>query len=206
MEKIQLRRKIATLRDTLSPEVREEYSARIRERLESLPEYQAAGVVSYFVSFRSEVNTVPVIQDALENGKRVLLPITELEKKQLIFSELRNFAIELSPGAYGILEPGREYIRPVPGEEIDIVLAPGLVFDLRGYRVGYGGGFYDRFLASLEERPLVVALAFDLQVIKEPVPHEKYDIPVDLIVTEKRLIICNEDNLEKYISAKKKGR
>lgn len=192
MEKSRLRKQIATLRDALPREVWSEYSALIKDSLENLHEYQAAETVSYFVSFRSEVNTVPVIKQALENGKRVLLPITELEEKQLLFSELRNFDVELAPGTYGILEPKPEYIRPVSGEAIELILAPGLVFDLAGYRVGYGGGFYDKFLATLEKRPLVVALAFDFQVIDEPVPHEDFDIPVDLIITEKRLIICNK--------------
>lgn len=193
MDKIQLRKEISQRRDALKEDLRVEYAQLIKERLENLPVYQNAKTISYFVSFRSEVNTVPLIEEALLNHKRVLLPITNLAERQLIFSELRNFREELLHGAYGILEPKPEYVRPIPGEEIDLVLTPGLVFDKRGYRIGYGGGFYDRFFAGLTVAPLKIALAYDLQVIDRLIPAEPFDMPVDMIVTEKRLIICHRE-------------
>ncbi|AZR73085.1 5-formyltetrahydrofolate cyclo-ligase [Anoxybacter fermentans] len=196
MDKQTLRRKISQLRDQLSERKRELYSKKIRQRLEGLLSYKKAHTILYFVSFRSEVNTIPLIKKGLAIGKRVILPITNLSTGRLTFSELKDFDKELVVGTYGILEPKKEFIRPVQPEEIDFVLMPGLVFDHNGYRIGYGGGFYDRFLGELTRRPKLVAVAYELQVMDKPLPHEDHDIPVDMIVTEKRLIYCVKNRKE----------
>lgn len=193
MEKKDLRKEISRLRDQMDLELRRQYSLAIQTTVEGLSTYQKARTVSYFVSFRSEVDTLLLIQSGLMSGKRVVLPITDVENKCLIFSELQDFERELTLSTYGILEPKPEFIRPVSYQEIDLVLTPGLVFDLFGYRIGYGGGFYDRFLGEVDPRPETVALAFDLQVFAEVLPHDRYDIPVDQIVTEKRTILCKEN-------------
>lgn len=190
MNKKELRQSISRMRDRLTPEERAAYSRIIQDHLLKMESYQQAHTVTYFVSFRSEVDTIPLIKQGLASGKRVLLPITDLKNRQLLFSELRDFERELCLSSYGILEPKPEWIRLVPVDEIDFILTPGLVFDRLGYRIGYGGGFYDRFLASLTQKPPTVAVAYSLQVLEEALPHEEYDIPVDWIATETGLIHC----------------
>lgn len=190
MEKKELRQAILRLRDELSPEEREIYSCTIRKHVESLPVYREAQIISYFVSFKSEVDMIPLIRQGLAEGKRVLLPIADGESRKLIFSELRDFDTELSLSTYGILEPKKEFLRPVAYEDIELVLTPGVVFDRLGYRIGYGGGYYDRFLGSLSVKPPTVAIAFDLQVADGQLPREEFDMPVDQIITERRTIPC----------------
>lgn len=192
MEKKELRQAILRLRDQLSPEERASYSRTIRTHVESLPVYREAQTVAYFVSFKSEVDMIPLIRQGLAEGKRVLLPIADIESRKLTFSELQDFDVELSLSTYGILEPKKEFIRPVAYEEIELVLTPGVVFDRLGYRIGYGGGFYDRFLGSLAVKPPTVAIAFDLQVSDSLLPREGFDMPVDQIITERRKIPCED--------------
>ncbi len=188
-----MRKEISRLRDQLSLKERKQYSEMIQRRITELSIYQEARTILYFVSFRSEVDTIPLIQDGLALNKRVVLPISDPSRGCLTFSEMRDCERELSPGAYGILEPKKEFMRPVQAPEIDFVLMPGLVFDLYGYRIGYGGGYYDRFLGELASKPSLIAIAFDLQIYNEPLPYEEHDIPVDFIATEKRLINCREN-------------
>ncbi len=193
LEKEVLRKEISRLRDELSITDRQLFSRSIHKRVLSHPEYQKADTILYFISFRSEIDTISLIKDGLISGKKVVIPITNLEEGYLTFSELRDFEQELEYGAYNILEPKTEYIRPVVPEEIELVLNPGLVFDELGYRIGYGGGYYDRFLGGLDKKPFLLAPAYELQVISDAIPYEEYDIPVDLIATERRLIPCREN-------------
>lgn len=192
MDKQSLRNRIQRLRGQLTEEERQRFSLEICRQVSAISQYQRAKTILYFMSFRSEVETRPLILEGLAQQKKVILPLTDIDQQKLSFSELRNLATELQIGAYGICEPKAEYIRTVSAREIDLVLTPGLVFDETGYRIGYGGGYYDRFLGSLRKKPFLIALAFELQVLHTPLPVEEFDIPVDLIVTERRVILCQE--------------
>ncbi len=187
--KKELRKKVQELRDALPLEKREELSARISENLWSVPEFAVAKTVLFFISFRSEVNTLPMIERALAEGKRVCVPCTEMEEKSMVASRLHDLEKDLRLGNYNILEPRRECLDPVPPEEIDIVLMPGVAFDLTGGRLGYGGGYYDRFLERCRPRCRLIALAFELQIV-EHVPCADHDHHIHKIVTEKRVIDC----------------
>jgi len=104
-------------------------------------------------------------------------------------SIIKNFD-ELEPGYYNILTPKQEFIRYIDPSEIDLVIVPGAVFDREGYRVGYGGGYYDKFLSSKIRKDISkIAIAFDLQIV-DKVPREEHDISVDYIITEKEIIKC----------------
>jgi 5-formyltetrahydrofolate cyclo-ligase len=188
-KKKELRKKVQELRDALPLEKREELSARIAENLWSVPEFAAAETVLFFISFRSEVNTLPMIERALAEGKRVCVPCTDMDDKSMTASRLRDISRDLQLGNYNILEPRPECLDPVPADEIDVVLMPGVAFDLTGGRLGYGGGYYDRFLEKCSPRCLLVALAFELQVV-EHVPCADHDHHIHKIVTESRVIDC----------------
>ena len=180
MTKAQLRRELKRKRAALSPEERRQCSLRICALVEASPVFRQARTVFLFASFGTEVDTFPLLGRALLSGKRVALPRTLLSEKRLVFHRIFTLG-ELVPGAYGIPEPPPE--NPVvPCEEADLVLVPGLAFDREGFRLGYGGGFYDRILRKI--RAPRVGLAFSFQLI-ERVPREEHDLPVDGVVTEK---------------------
>ena len=172
------------LRASLDPEERVRLVARIEERLVAIPDFVAAGSVLLFYSFGSEVATSGLVDQARARGRRVLLPYVEgeaLQAAEVIAGEA------MVPTAYGPKEPPRR--RAVAPGEVDLVVAPGLAFDRRGYRLGYGGGFYDRYLARLRPNATRTAIGFSFQVIDE-VPAGSGDEPVHLVVTEDETIDC----------------
>jgi len=181
-----LRREILKLRDGLLPEERGEKSKRIRGKLFALPEFKAAKTVLFYSAKGSEVETKRAIKKTLSSGKKVGLPI--VKGKNLFFSQILQFG-ELSPSTFGILEP--KECRPISLDKADLTIIPGIAFDTQGNRIGFGKGFYDRFLEKIPERVLKIGLAFELQ-ITATVPKTLTDIPVDKIITEKRIIKCNQ--------------
>jgi len=182
--KKEIRKKALAARDSLLPEQRTAKSREIEERLFSLPEFKAARIVLFFASFRSEVDTGSMIRRALTFGKRVVLP--KVEGTELALYEIADWDKDVSPGAWGIPEPLES--KPVTLDEIDLILVPGAAFDGQGNRVGYGAGFYDKLLSAFTKT--TVALAFETQIVPQ-VPAELHDIPIDKIVTERRVIIAH---------------
>jgi 5-formyltetrahydrofolate cyclo-ligase len=181
-----LRRAAIERRDLLSAGERSAKSERIVDRVLGLPEVGAARTVMAFWSFGSEVQTAALIQRLHEAGKRVVLP-------RLVEGEIA--AVTYAPGdpvaatSFGAMEPvGAEL---VPAEDVDVVIVPGVAFDRRGGRVGYGGGFYDRLLSRAPSAP-AVAVAFDVQLV-DGVPQGRNDSRVDVIVTEDEVIRPRHD-------------
>lgn len=187
MQKKELRRRIIELRDRLSPADIRLKSNLIAERLYKLPDYEKADTVMFFLSFGSEVDTRAMVEETIARKKSVLVPKPVPKTRELIASLLLNWDDDLAPGFYGIPEPHDGALRPQPPSSIDLLIVPGVAFDLRGNRLGYGGGYYDRFFSFLREDVPLAALAFDLQV-RSAIPVDEWDCPVDLIITEKRLI------------------
>jgi len=166
-------------------------SRRIRENLFSLPEFRCARTIAFYVSKdeAKEVRTQEMILEALKTGKRVVVPFVTGDSME--FSEISGLS-DLSPGTFGIQEPRPEIRRPVPLKEIDLVIVPGVAFDMSGGRIGYGRGFYDRFLRRfLSERPdaRLIGLAFEAQIV-EKVERKSSDVPVHILVTEERVVRC----------------
>lgn len=158
-------------------------SRSIFEHLLTLPEFNQASAVMLYMDFRKEVQTEPIIEHCLKHGKKVILPVVSEDKKNLVLIEITSLKNDLTLSSFGILEPvvRPESIRKI--EDIDLILSPGVAFDRTGYRLGYGGGYYDRLLSGKHDRIKVWALAFDLQIV-EAVPREDYDQQIDGIVTE----------------------
>lgn len=188
LNKKELRRLILSRRESLSTAEVEEKSRAITFRLLAMPVFQQAKTVMAYIQFRREVQTTAIIAAALQAGKRVAVPVTDTVGKRLIPSLLCDPERDLAPGAYGILEPKPEAIRPLVAGEIDLVLVPGVVFDLHCNRIGYGGGYYDRFLPSTGKNCCWLALAFELQLV-ERIPVEEFDLPVHMVVTEERVLV-----------------
>ena len=188
--KQELRQSLRAVRDALTPAEREAKSAAIAARLQAEPSCQSAHTLMFFVSMRSEVCTEPAIRSALSPQGRVVVPRTYWSERRLEASELRDFDADLAAGTFGVPEPKPECYRPVAPYAIDLVILPGLAFDVQGGRTGYGGGLYDRFLKRVPRIVPRIALAYELQVVEE-VPMKPYDQRVDLILTEDRRIDCH---------------
>lgn len=159
-------------------------SRRVIERLVSLPEYQSAGMVLFYVDVRSEVRTRWFFPEVLQAGKRLVVPYCD-------GAELKLFRLldlsELVSGRFGILEPEpklRDHPdRGVVPDELDLLLVPGVAFDRTGGRLGHGFGFYDRLLKSAGPGIPKIGLAFACQIVPK-VPMEPHDVALDAIVTE----------------------
>ncbi len=159
----------------------------IEERFFGLREVRSARTVLFFASFRSEVDTFGMICRSLDHGKKVVLPRVNARELEL----LEIMAIgELAPGYMGIPEPFISSAeRQVSVNDIDVIIVPGAVFDDCGNRIGYGGGYYDRLLSHLQSNTIVIAPAYEEQVIPS-VPAEPHDRKVHIIITDKRTIRC----------------
>lgn len=153
------------------------------EQLKSLPEFQNNTWIYCYLAIGSEVDTISLISQLKKMGKKVAAP--KVEEDEIAFYEIESIR-ECRPGAYGILEPASY---KAPAEEPGLLLIPGLAFDKNGNRLGYGGGFYDKYLKA-HPTFSCAALAFELQII-DAVPCEEHDTSVDYIVTPERIIDCH---------------
>lgn len=178
-----LRRKVLAARDELPPEQRREKSAAIGAALLGLEPLRRAETLLVYVNFRSEVETLGLIEELLEAGKLVVAPRTRVAGKRLELFLLGNPELDLRPGYQGIPEPDPARCPLVAAGDIEAVIVPGSVFDRHGGRLGYGGGYYDRFLAADAPRALRIGIAFDLQVV-ERLPLLPHDQPLHWLVTE----------------------
>ena len=187
MDKKVLRKEILEKRSLLKPDEIELKSQEIKNKLFSLDDFKRSNFIFSFISFKNEVHTHDIIKDSIAMDKRVGVPITVDETRKLLVSEIIDFDRELEIGYYNILTPKENFKRIVPPQLVDLVLVPGLAFDKYGFRVGYGGGYYDRFFASLNKDIIKIGLCYHMQILPE-VPIDSYDIPVDYIITEKEII------------------
>ena len=200
-EKARLRKEILRKRNLISPEVRAQKSRAIMERLYKLEEFRSARLLHIFVSFGSEASTEDIIKDSLKEGKRIVVPIIEHNARRLILSEITDYDLDLAPGRWGILEPKKEAIRFIDPDHLDLILAPGVAFDASCRRLGHGAGYYDRLLAGCKDRPFTIGLAYEMQVIDD-VPVMEYDVKIDGVITEERVIRA-KDKVKAKVEAKK---
>ncbi len=187
MNKADLRKKMISLRNALSREEVKNRSQVITSRLLSLEAYKTAQVIIIFVSFGNEVNTKGFIDKAIEDGKRIAVPLCIPKGKVLLPCEITSMH-DLAPGTWGILEPTREKCRPVNSNEIDLAVVPGLAFDYSLNRLGYGAGYYDRFLPTLPSEAVKLGIGYDFQLLNR-IPVEKFDFPLTGVLTETKLFL-----------------
>jgi 5-formyltetrahydrofolate cyclo-ligase len=179
-----LRKAILARRDAMDAGTRIASSRAILDGITALDGYHASGLVLAYVGFGSELKTDALLRDVLDRGKTLMLPRVNRQERRLELYEVKDPARDLALGTWGIREPKSDRCPRAEPEAVGIVLVPGVAFDPGGGRLGYGGGYHDRLLARLPRpRPLMVAGAFELQIVEE-VPLEEHDARVDLIVTE----------------------
>ena len=180
-----VRRRVLSKRDSLPPALRESQGRLVVDRFLQLPEVEGAGIVMAFWSFGSEVPTAPLLKALRERGSRVALPrIVEGDLDVRLWAP----GDPTSETAFGAREPA-DGVAVMP-REIDVVVTPGVAFDRKGRRLGYGGGFYDRFLAATRLDALRVGIAFDVQLLDEDLPGGEFDLGVDLVVTGSETVRC----------------
>ena len=178
MDKKALRREIGAKKSALNAAEIVARSDVLAEKLFNTRQYKACRSLYAYLSFNQEVRTDPIIERAWADGKRVAVP--KVMGSEMVFIWIDSFAA-LGPGYYGIPEPIAD--GPIADDEQALILMPGLAFDPQGHRVGYGGGFYDRFLEGEPDHPLV-ALCYDFQMYAH-LEVESHDIPVDLVIVDR---------------------
>jgi 5-formyltetrahydrofolate cyclo-ligase len=176
-----LRRRRSIARGKLSA-----LSKHVEENLLSLKEYRDAKLVVSYCAKDDEVQTRDIIERALADRKRVAVIATEVRSKTLRFHEISSFADDLAPGAFGILEPKPGKTSQVSIEDADVVLVPLVAWDEEGHRLGYGAGYFDRALVGADSTTKV-GLALESQRLRH-IPASRHDIPLDVIVTERRVV------------------
>ena len=181
-----LRKRILRKRDLLSRQERHENSTIIINSLWGIKSFTSAKNIMLYINFRSEVETMPLIEACRHKNIRITAPLTIVKPPRLIPYPITNPEKDLRPGYCNIPEPDSDRLTSWDPADIDVVLLPGSVFDLHGGRLGYGGGFYDRFLSQEAPQAIRIALAFEMQVI-DKVPVQDHDMPVHYLVTEKRV-------------------
>lgn len=175
MDKKELRRQIRERKRAMTAQEIESKSQALAELFFASEQYRQAKTLYGYLPYNQEVRTVPMLQKALEDGKRVAVPKVYGEEMSFIYMEDLS---QVSLGYAGIPEPIAD--GPVAEDPEALVLMPGMAFDPQGHRIGYGGGFYDKFLASEPNHP-TVALCYDFQVM-DRLETEEFDIPVDLVL------------------------
>ena len=175
MDKKELRKKIREQKRAMTPERIEQASDKLGELFRATELYRNAKTIYGYLPYNQEVRTVPMLEQALADGKRVAVPkIYGDEMKFIYLTDLTQVA----EGYAGIPEPVAD--GPVADDPTALVLMPGLAFDKEGHRIGYGGGFYDKFLAQEPNHP-TIALCYDFQMLVQ-LPTEEFDIPVDCVL------------------------
>ncbi len=179
-----LRQDAREKRQSLSPDSYATKSRIIRGKLEGLLQFISAKKIMAYVSTKEEVNTHDLIKDCIQKGQTICLP--KVDGNEIKIIQVSSWE-QLESGAFNILEPTSddEAINP---EDLDLIIVPGIAFDRRGHRLGFGRGFYDRILKKTTAYK--VGLAFHEQIIDE-IPNEEHDVPMDLIITDTSLITPN---------------
>ena len=176
MDKKELRKKYTKVRAEV--EDKEGKDKLIRKNLRELEIYKKAKSVFVFISYRSEVETRGIIEDILADGKKLLVPL--VKGSEMIAVEVKGID-DLEPNKMGILEPksGKEVT------DVDLTITPGLAFDKAGFRLGYGGGYYDKFFAKVDT--IRMGIGYSDQYV-ESIVHEDYDKALEYLLTEEGLI------------------
>ena len=185
--KAQMRAEVAAAMRAMSAEAWKEASRLVCERVLDLPEVTAAKVLMAYVSLAREIDPGDVGMTQLENGRSLVVPRCDWAESTLCAVEVREWNQEgWGVGRGGVAEPTGQTRAP---REIDVILVPGMAFDVEGGRLGRGGGFYDRFLVHPDFRGCTIGLAADEQIVAR-VPMEEWDQRVSVVVTPTRTIRC----------------
>ena len=190
MDKEGIRKDILSRRGCLKAEEMEEKSLAISSRLFEMEEFENATRIMFYLSFSSEVRTFSMIKRAIDGGKRIFAPY--VLDDGIDFAEIKKLDKDLKNNRWGILEPREELrIGGLSREILEAIIVPGIAFDREFRRLGYGRGYYDRFLGLFlkkrRECPVFIGLCYELQLI-DRLPENQQDVKMDKIVTENQAL------------------
>ncbi|MDH3360107.1 MAG: 5-formyltetrahydrofolate cyclo-ligase [Desulfobulbaceae bacterium] len=191
MDRQTLRKNILATRDALPETERRAKSAAIIKNLWEIKEFSDSRAPFIYVHFRSEAETDQLISQCLTHNKEVIVPLTLTQEKRLDPYLITDPKTQLVSGYCNIPEPDPKKATLFDAMRIDVVILPGSVFDAKGGRLGYGGGYYDRFLTDQAPQALRIGIAYEMQLVAE-VPLLPHDQRLDYLVTEKRIIRIND--------------
>ena len=187
LEKQRLREEHLAAREALSEQERSVLDNRITQKLLATSEYAEATTVLTYVSVSSEVSTRMFIECALRDGKTVAVPRC-LPGHCLEFVAIASLE-QLVAAPFNLLEPAKELPAVTEDQKNNsICIVPALLVDTKGYRLGYGAGFYDRFLSTYSGKK--ICLAYQQNLSKTMLPHTEFDVPVDMVITESDVLAC----------------
>ena len=181
MDKKEIRKNMISKRDNILKEAKEIMDKNIILKLKESEYYKKSKNIFIYLGFGSEIDTMSYIQEFINEGKHIFIPRTDIKTKKMEAVEITSLE-GLKENKYGILEPDdskEEFCK----NNLDLIILPGVAFDLVGKRIGYGGGYYDRYLENIDKKIIKVALIYDFQLL-ENVPAEEHDIKADYIITE----------------------
>lgn len=178
--KMRLRAQFRAIREAMDPAVREEADRSIAETVRKLWQYRVSRQILVYVSTPIEVDTHRIITQALADGKRVAVPRCVPDTRNMEFYYIESMD-DLSPGSFGVLEPQADPARLVSDFSYAMCLIPAFSYDFSGYRLGYGKGYYDRFLAGFDGH--MIGLCYS-SCVRRSLPHGRFDRSVQLLVTE----------------------
>lgn len=179
--KIELRSKYKKLRSNMTAEQKAKLDQALTDNFISNSEYKSADTLFAFVSKDIEVETKYIINHALFQGKKVAVPKCKTDDRLMDFYYINSFD-DLTKGAYDIMEPDTSKCKLAQDYSSGICMVPGLVYDREGYRLGFGKGYYDRFLMNFKGTTIGICYS---RCIVEELPRGYYDKPIDLVITEK---------------------
>ncbi len=189
--KKEIRRRMLTMRRKLMPSEAFDLSWLAQEKVMGLDAWQKAGEIVLYMNFRNEVLTDVLMGDALSQGKEVLLPRCRPDTPGVMDLVRVPHAGAVVTGKFGIPEPDPELCKQENASSPDLIVVPGVAFDRRGLRLGYGGGYYDRLLGGKDKarfaKSLLVGLCYDFQLV-EFLPREEWDTAVAVVVTQEDVL------------------
>jgi 5-formyltetrahydrofolate cyclo-ligase len=166
----------------------------ITEKLLSMNCIQQASTIMLYLDFNNEVKTDQLITKLISLRKTVTSPVTIKDERKLIPYEITNLKEGIKIGAYGIREPNKDISNEIDVKNIDVLIVPAVAYDKNCYRLGYGGGYYDRFIERLRDDAITIGIAFDLQLF-DSIPKEEHDAQLNYIITESSTYVGKNKNL-----------
>lgn len=179
-----LRKSMKKTRNSISESEKLNLSKLVFSKLEASNDYKNASSIFVFVSFASEIFTHDFIKNSIKNSKKIYIPYIDKDKNIMYATKLEKFE-DLELGFYNILALPKEKILLADPKNINLIIVPGLIFGKNFYRIGYGGGYYDKFMSQNNITAKKVGICFDFQLI-EHVEHEAHDVQIDRIITDVR--------------------
>ena len=189
MTKNELRQKYRALRDSFGEEFINKASYSTSNNLQKIEEFVKADIVLLYYPTKNEISPLPLFEICLKMGKTVAFPVCQKESTTLMFKKVTSLDM-LSPSSFGIFEPNEECEIIIPTEKT-ICITPALLFSKKGHRLGYGKGYYDRFLKDFNG----ISVGFSYSdCVLDFIPHDAHDIPLDMIITESEVLKIAQEN------------